>query len=305
MGRVGMKMRNTPEGIARRAAAHRAKLDALVLKMHAEYQAGASLHQLSAKYGRTRHCVRDLFTCRGLPVRAFKTIARQPNGAPVPYVPKTDAEIRAIVAQAERIIVPPELKFEWRRWDLARRAWFVRLLRDKLQRPEDRPLSPFSSNVEPFDYGTPRAHEIAARMNAGLDSRTAAVQIHIVSQGVIYRDQLYFWAGETTGVGAYYRGPYIPRVGRPSLHRVIWEEANGRRAPRNQPIRHADGNLNNFDPANLVLASRNDVARENQAKHLLARSRQITALLLDRSQKKTPNHATKLLNTLSAGQRPA
>ena len=60
-------------------------------------------------------------------------------------------------------------------------------------------------------------------------------------------------------------------------------------------LRFADGNTNNFDPANLVLATRNDVARENHAKGNTNKQRAITAILLGRVQNpKTNDHLQQL-----------
>lgn len=134
-----MKMRNTAAGIARRAAAHRAVLDALVAKMHANYMRPMSLHRVGVKYARTHSCIRELFECRGLFVRPFKQIDRQPNGSPVRHVPFTPVQLAAMVARATAIKVPAELKFEWRTWSLERRGKFIARLRAKLNRAGDRP----------------------------------------------------------------------------------------------------------------------------------------------------------------------
>jgi hypothetical protein len=291
MGTIGMKMRNTAEGIARRAAAHRAVLDDLVRQMYADYQRPMTLHAVGAKYGRTHSCIRELFERRGLAVRPFKAIARQPNGSPMPLVPLTAPQIDALIAKATRLCVPPALKYEWRRWSLARRGEFITRIRAKLNLPTNRPHGPFSANVEPFDYASPVAHAVARKMNAGRTSRTASVMIHINSQGVIYRGKLYFWAPDRVGCrsGAYYIGPWRPGTGRPSLHHVIWREVHGP-IPAGHVVRYSDGNPNNLDPANLTLATQNDVARENQAAALLRKSREATALLLDRAQTKRKPH---------------
>lgn len=293
MGAIGMKMRNTAEGIARRAAAHKAVLDDLVRQMHADYQRPMTLHAVGAKYGRTHSCIRGLFERRGLAVRPFKSIARQANGSPMPLVPLTAHEIDALIAGATRICVPPALKFEWRRWSLARRGWFIFRIRAKLLLPTDRPCLPFSGNVQPFDYSSPAAHAIAREMNAGHNSRTDSVSIKTGSQGVIYKDRLYFWAADGGGghTGAYYIGPWRPGTGRPALHHIIWQECNGP-IPAGHVVRAKDGNPNNLDPDNFFLATRNDVARENQAAALLRTSRAATALLLDRAQatRKTHEH---------------
>lgn len=296
MGTIGMKMRNTAAGIARRAAAHRAVLDALVAKMHADYMRPMSLHDVGKKYDRTHSCVRELFERRGLFVRPFKKIPRQANGSPMPHVPFTPAQIDAMIAQATRFAVPVELKFEWRSWSLARRGDFIARLRAKIKRIWDRPDRPFSSNVEPFDYASPRAHAIAKKVNAGLDARQRWQTIKILSQGVIYQEQLWFWSAKA----GYCLGAWLEEDGRPQLHRHIFAEHNRRVLGDGDVIRHADGNPNNLSPANLVLATRNDVARENQAAALARKSRERTALILHRSQK---THRHDLSDTLLASRR--
>lgn len=282
----------TAEGIARRAAAHRAVLDDLVRQMYADYQSPMTLGAVAREYGRTHSCVRELFQRRGLAVRPFKAIARQPNGSPMPLVPLTAAQIDKLVSDATRLCVPPALKFEWRRWSLARRGEFIARIRERLNLPTDRPQGPFSANVEPFDYATPRAHAVAREMNADRTSRTSAVMIHAKSQGVIYKGKLYFWAGDRVGwrSGAYYIGPWRPGTGRPALHHIIWREVHGP-IPAGHVVRQTDGNANNLSPANLYLATRNDVARENQAAALAKKSREVTAILLNRHQTKDDSHA--------------
>ena len=132
-------------------------------------------------------------------------------------------------------------------------------------------------------------------MNAGRSSRTAAVAIRIGSQGVIYEGRLYFWS-KSCGP-AYFIGPWRPGTGRPPLHHVIWEQHNGP-VPAGHTVRHIDGNRNNLDPANLYLATKNDVCRENQSVALLKKSRALTALILNRSQNKTPNANTDAIKAL-------
>ncbi len=309
MKRLARRKRKTPRispaGIAARASGRRALLDGLVRQMHAEYQAGASVRSLGRKFGRSPAAIRNLFQLRGLPLRAYKSVPRQPNGAPVKMRLLSRLELRALAARLTRLVLPDEVRREWRRWDLAKRAWFVALVRARLNRPEDCPRRPYSANVEPFAYGSPKAHALVARLNRGLTSRNAAAQLKLVSQGVIYQGRLYFWASDRNGrgAGAYYAGPWQPGRGRPALHRLIWEETHGRPIPPGGVVRHADGNPNNLDPTNLVLSTRDDLARENQARALLLRSRELTSLLLHRSRiPKGPKDA-HLIHSLSAGTR--
>lgn len=295
----GLKCRKGPgpKAYKKIAATRRAARDADAAAMHALYLETRSLGAVARQFESDKGTVRYVLERNGYPVRAFKEIARQANGSPMRYVPKTDAEIDAAIAACTRIKVPTELKFEWRRWSLDRRSWFIRRLRAKLQPAKGAPSTPYSTNVEPFDYTSPRAHEIAARMNAGKSSREHACDIRISSQGVIYQEKLYFWAQKPGfEFGAYYAGPWIQGVGRPALHQVIWQQHN-RKLRRGEVVRQADGNRNNFDPANLVLLSRNELARENQAIGLNRKSRAITALLLNRSQNKN-THDQDLVQTL-------
>ena len=144
--------------------------------------------------------------------------------------------------------------------------------------------------MEPFDYASPAAHKICAAMNEGRDSRSAAVKIDICSQGVIYQGKLWFWAHKV----GYECGPWTPEGGRPSLHRRLWEEANGRKLPASSCIIHLDGNRNNLAPENLGLISRNENCRRNQAAALAKKSRALTALLLNRSQTNDHDHTRTL-----------
>lgn len=200
------------------------------------------------------------------------------------------------IATATRVRVPPALKVEWRQWSLARRGEFIARIRAKLASPKDRPAFPFSANVEPFDYASEKAHAIAAQMNAGCDSRSARMKIKVCSQGVIWRGKLWFWVHDN----GYCQGPYTREHGRPVLHHVIWKETHASTVPPSHVIRFADGNPNNHAPENLVLAHRNDLARENQAAALARKSRETTALLLDLAQNKQNHEHTSILSGLTS-----
>jgi hypothetical protein len=266
----------------------RARLDRLALQMHTEYERPLSLKAVGRKYDVHPKVLRDVFLRNGLPVREFKPIPRQPNGSPVRYVPLTRTQLDAVVAKTTRIVIPPELRFEWRHWSLARRGNFIARLRRRLRLAGERPKTPCSANVEPFDYGSRRAHAIVAKQNRGRSSRYWGAMLRLGSQGVIYKGRLYFWNAEGDGTdgGAYYVGSWVPGIGRPALHRVIWEEAQGRAVPAGFVVRFRDGNRNNFTRSNLYLATRNDVARENQAAALARNARAVTALLLDHALRK-------------------
>lgn len=254
----------------------------LISRMYADYSAGASLNEVARRFGRSRQSVRDAFVRRNYPIRqvcVFKH--RLPNGRIAPYVSLTAEQIEALIKKSTRLRVPAELKFEWRRWPMERRGEFIARLRAHLASPHDRPSSPFSDNVTPFDYTAPEARAIVAAMNAGTNSRDARIKLDICSQGVIYKGRLWFWSHKI----GYQNGPWTSEGGRQALHRVIWEETNGRPVPPAHCVVFLDGNVNNFAPENLGLLSRNENARRNQAGALLRKSRERTALLLKLSRK--------------------
>jgi hypothetical protein len=130
-------------------------------------------------------------------------------------------------------------------------------------------------------------------MNAGRQSKQWLVHIKISSEGVIYGGRLWFWSRKI----GYQRSDFVKGQGRPALHHVIWETAHGRPVPPHSVIRFADGNPNNLDPANLRLATRNDLARENQAAHATRSSREALATLLNLNQHSS-HDTTSLLNRL-------
>lgn len=257
--------------------------DDLVKQMHADHIAGMRLCDLARKYSRQSRGIRQIFVRRGLAVlnrgnagQFAQTMHRH-----------SDAEVQALVEQSRKFVVPHVLRVEWREWDLERRSFLIRLLVAKHGRRHSMPEGPFSANVEPFDYTSPKAHEIAARMNQGLNSRDWVCHMKIQSQGVIFDDQLYFWVRDN----GYVRGHFQIGVGRAVLHRLIYTLQHGE-IPDDGVVRFADGNPNNLDPANLYLASRNDLARENQSAHWTKISRARTAALLKRhnTPTKTSHH---------------
>lgn len=291
----------TPEARVRRSAkagaTRRRKLDALAEAMHRDYSAGLSLARLAVIYKHDRGSIRIMLQRRGFAIRPprGKVGAKLPNGQFAKAVNLTDAQLEALIAASTRVTVPEPLKREWRHWAMARRRWFIERLRAALPHLELRPEKPFSANVEPFDYWTPAAREIERRARAGKNSQTSPVKIKPCSQGVIWRGQLWFWCSKV----GYQQGPWDEVHGRPVLHHVIWAEAHRRPVPPHHVIRFADGNPNNLTPENLVLATKNDIARENQAAALQRKSRARTALLLARSQQPHAN-SHDLLHTLAA-----
>ena len=209
----------------------------------------------------------------------------------------TPAEITAIIARATKFSIPDELRWEFRTWPMEKRGRFISRLRAKLKSPSDRPEKPFSANVTPFDYATPAARRIMDRVNAGLNSREAQCKINLISQGVIFRDELWFWSPKT---GYCKRGAWTQENGRPLLHHVIWEETHGRKVPPHHIVRFIDGNENNLVPENLVLQTRNNLARENQSTGLFRTSREATALLFRRAQGNRKHGYIETLQALKA-----
>jgi len=271
--------------------------DSLILAMYADYKSGMTFSQVARKHDRPPQSVRPLFTHRGFELREPKGITkfRLPDGSFAPYIPKTDEEIEEILKRARKVMVPEDLRLDWRKWDLTRRGAFIARLRTLLPSDEDRPVSPFSGNVEPFDYASERAWEIVRAKNGRSSSQQWKARILPSSQGLIYNNVLYFWSGHGNG---YYEGcSWTPDRGRPGLNHIIWCEQNGRAIPDSHVVRHADGNPNNFEPSNLVLAHRNEVARENQAAALNRKSRERTRLLLERSNQ--PKNGNDLVKSLT------
>jgi HNH endonuclease len=237
---------------------------ALVSAMYADYQRGRSLAALARHYGHDRRSIREIFARRGLDLRRPPPMcSKDPKtGCFLPAKPHTPAQLEKIIATATWIHVPPELSLEWRRWPMDRRTWFIRRLRERF--PSSRPTSPFSSNVEPFDYGSPRAREIVRRLNRGRDSRHRAAGLRPASEGVIYQGRLWYWVSSKHRFGdGYFLGIWRPGTGRPCLHHTIYEETHGP-VPAGMTVIQKDGNKNNLDPSNLALRSRADCARQNQ-----------------------------------------
>lgn len=281
--------------------------------MWRDYEGGMSLSAVGRKNGRDHQSVRDLFRRRGLPVRPNKTAnhCQRVGGRFVPAPMPSAAEIDAMIRQLKRVMIPPGLKSHWRHMTFAERAKLVRKMRRRLASPVDRPRKPFSRNVEPFDYTTPRAWEIAAKANAGLNSQSWRVKIKLASQGVIYQGQLWFWTSEGPHQGGYYLGPWRPETGRPGLHRVIWEERHGA-VPEGMTVTLKDGNHNNLDPRNLVLRSREECALQNSIpyrlkqdpgnKDLQVREKLRTARAIEAKRQRSRATTTLLLNQHNSGQ---
>lgn len=291
--RHGMKMCNTPEGIARRAAGRRAKLDALALEMYAAYQTGLSIAEVGRRFGRRGDTsVRNLFACRGLPLRPdWRSRApHRPDGTFAARALLSAEEVDALVESATSCHVPEALKFTWRKWSLAQRADYLARVRARIgggRAQANRPTGPYSANVTPFDYGSEEAHAIMRAANVGRDSRTKVAQLRLNSEGVIFEGELWFWTWKTGYAKPQRSGPLQ------LLHHLIWSRAHGGRGvPRGHVLRFVDGNQNNLTAENLRLVTRDELARENQARALAAQSRQLTAALLERAQGNPASHET-------------
>lgn len=250
--------------------------------MHRQHLAGANLRQLELKCGYKDANIKKAFERLGLEVRLDPTLGYFPKT----LVRLTKPQLRELMRRQSRICVPKEIHTEWREWPMKKRAWWIKELRRLLKSPTDRPESPFSANVEPFDYSTPNARELLMAKNGGKSSHQAGCKIKVGSQGVIWNNELWFWTHNTGYVCGL---PWTKERGRPLLTRAIYEQAHGP-VPSGHVIRLRDGNPNNLDPSNLVLASRNSVARENQAQHFTKQSRAKTAALLKLSSHTTEHH---------------
>ena len=271
--------------------------DELILAMHAEYMTGLPLTAVARRHKRSGRALRDLFSSRGLFIREATAFPNKGAGGRFePVCPRSEAEIEAMIAASTRMVIPIELKNDWAKWPMQRRGDFIARLRAHLADPQARPDLPFSGNVLPFDYATEEAWEIVRRRNAGKPSWTWETKLNIISQGVIWDGRLWFWARR---MPAYYEGiKWTPGHSRPALHRAIWESLHGP-LPAGAVIRGVDGNPNNLEPANLILTDRNELVRENQMRHLVRRSRDLTSTLLNRHQS-TTSHAHPDLNDIRA-----
>lgn len=246
--------------------------------LYEKYQNGASLISLASPLGRSDSWLRGMFIRHGYEIRqaSCQRSGHRHAGAIAPRRRLTQAEVDAIADSLSEIRVPASLASEWHHWPLARRGAFIARVRDRLKPSDSRPDKPFSSNVTPFDYATPEAHAIAATTT----SDHCRHVIHVCSQGVIWRDQLFYW----NSAGGGYEQQDTRSRGRRALTRVIWENIHGTSVAPNHVIVCKDGNPNNLDPSNLEQRSREELLRENQAAALFRISREKTGLLLKRFQ---------------------
>jgi hypothetical protein len=275
------------------------KQPALIAELWTAYQAGGSLASLARQCGRDKTAIRDAFLRRGYKLRDAYRLHRQlrpyrtgsgPNGQYLPAPPVADEVVERLIMEATRICIPEEMRLDWRKWPLAKRGEFIRRIRERLPAPEPLPTGPLSTNVMAWHYGTQAAWDIVNKANAGMSSQQAPLKIKLCSRGLIWLTDpagpsLWFWVANT----GFVRGPFLKRFGRPILHRSIYASVHGP-LPESGVVRHIDGNWNNVDPSNLLLMTRDDLARENQGKTLLERSRAKTALLLKVTNNKQCDH---------------
>jgi hypothetical protein len=240
-----------------------------IRRWHKEYREGAIIDTLAAKHRLSTKTISLKFRELGLKVRTAQEYLGLPK--------LTARQIDALVRKAGRVHVPARLKREWRGWPMERRRDFILRIRAKLNSPKDQATTPFSANVERFDYWSENARTIVQRMNAGRNSRNKVIALKPGSQGVIWtpaggEPQIFFWVSNLPkSAGGIYQkgagGTYRTAADRPLLHHLIWKEHHEREIPAGHVIRFRDGNVNNLDPENLDLQWRGDEAMENSAKH--------------------------------------
>lgn len=259
---------------------------ARVRLMHRDHVAGMNLSQLDQKYGYKGSHIKRAFERLGLEVRLSETLGRFQSR----LKPHTDAEIVALARQTKRVTIPRALRWEWRKWPLAKKWWLIQELVKVHGWAFELPEGAYSANVIPFHYGTPEAHATAAAVNAGRPSQQWLCHLKIMSRGVIHGGHLWCYVPDN----GYVRGQFRIGEGRKVLHRELYKQHHGP-IPPECVVRFCDGNENNLDPANLYLSTRNDVVRETQSRVLTERSRARTAALLKQSQTKGTHELGRLL----------
>lgn len=267
-----------------------------------------SLGRAGAIYGRSAGSVAYWLARHGLRPRSKPThrAPRRELGRFLPSPEPTEKEVSAAISRLSRVMIPAELNIAWRAWSPERRREILRRMHahiDALRPRQAVPATPFSANVEPWDYASPNVQAIVAARNAGLTSRQRCFKVKLASRGVVWEGELYYWVG-----GYYYSGVDRSRrqfgAYRRNLVHLVWSRHHGRPVPAAHVVVHRDRNRNNFDPENLALKSRNELARENQSAALLKRSRAATALLLERSMNKEPHAHRDTLHQIKRPDRP-
>jgi hypothetical protein len=255
--------------------------DEKVAAMHAEYLAGALFSEIGRKWGCRSSSVRNAFKRRRLKLLDRSNVGRFKKSRRL----LTDEESIALIDELHDVQVPEALHYTWRRWSWEKRRWWVDMVKPKRPLHKRMPDGPCSANVRPFDYCTPEARAIVDAMNAGKDSRGAVIKMNLCSEGLIFEGKLWFWNWK---LRRYSTGLYQVETGRREcLHWFLYERHYGP-VPPDMVVRHRDHNQNNLDPANLMLMTRNELARENQATGLQRKAQLHTAALLKRLTTHTP-----------------
>lgn len=249
-----------------------------VAAMYTDYQRPMSLADVARLHNLDRRSLAEVFHRRGLALRPANPAPKFGRFKQAPRA--TDAQIVKMISGLDRVKVPAALKHEWRSWPMPKRMKFLQRVRAHLKPKNDRPTTPFSGNVTPWEYGTPAAMEIARRMNAGRNSQTKVISIRASCQGVIWDGRLWFWTarfsdGDSTGYlsGSHSRGKRL------LLHHEIWKWHNQREIPPKHTVIFKDGNKNNLAPENLGLRSMADCALQNSVHNRLKADPNNRALL--------------------------
>lgn len=235
-----------------------------IAAMWEEFQAGASMSAIERRHGIGRGSFRQMMGRRGIvvPHKPGQPKRDPRTGRVIPLKPATDAQITAAIRKLKRVIVPPELKQEWKKQSIQWQRDLIRRIRDHVGVGGWRPTTPFSDNVKPFDYFTPEARRIVAALNVGRTSQTKLAHLRPCTEGIIYQGRLWFWMHRNDGRAAAAHYVEMGRAPRRLLHRAIYEQHHGP-IPAQHTVIFKDGNRNNFAPENLVLRSMADCARMN------------------------------------------
>lgn len=238
--------------------------DEKIAALWAAVQAGKKAWEIEREFKLGRGSLRDILKRRGyeLPRTPHHPAHDPVTGRIKPWTPHTPAQITAAIRKLKRVMVPPELKLEWKHRPMRWRMQLIRRIRKFLPNHCPRPTTPFSKNVTPFEYGTPAAMNLVARLNRGRTSQTKVTHLRPCTQGVIYAGRLWFWAHRNDGREAGARYTEMGPPPRRALHHVIYEQHHGP-IPAQHTVIFRDGNKNNFAPRNLALRSMADCARLN------------------------------------------
>lgn len=174
--------------------------------------------------------------------------------------PQGDA-LTLILARHGKLTVPRELMHWWiKHWSLDRRMEIAAQLKAAMQAVgwEGMPQSACSGNVEPFGYGSAKAHAIA--------NAAGGTKLHVGSEGMIWKGRLWYWSAglriywtRKAGERRYACGKGVIEI----LSRVIYEDHHGVKLSREDVIRLKDGNPNNLDPANMERTSMREMGPRN------------------------------------------